>query len=78
MNTIAVTADGTLKCQCGNVPESAGFDPCDATGAVDDSLLDANSTRPVHYVCNMTRFTADPWSSSGPVMELDVSNESGG
>ncbi len=52
MNTIAVTADGTLKCQCGNVPESAGFDPCDVSGAVDDSLLDANSTRPVHYVCN--------------------------
>jgi hypothetical protein len=22
------------------------------SGAVDDSLLDANSTRPVHYVCN--------------------------
>lgn len=52
MNTIAVTADGTLKCQCGNVPDSSGFDPCDASGVVDDTLLDAVSTRPVHYACN--------------------------
>ena len=44
--------DGTLKCACGNVPESSGFDPCHADGTVDDTLILAASTRPLHYVCN--------------------------
>jgi hypothetical protein len=52
MNTITVQPDGTLLCGCGNVPESSGFDPCDAAGVVDETLINVESTRPVHYVCN--------------------------
>ena len=50
-STITVQPDGTLKCSCGNVPWSSGFDPCDARGVFDDTLLDASSIRPVFYKC---------------------------
>ena len=51
MSRITVQPDGTLKCACGKVPWSSGFDPCDADGVIDDTLLDAVSNRPLHYVC---------------------------
>jgi len=44
--------DGTLTCPCGNTPDRSGFDPCTVTGAVDYTLLNADSTRPVYYICN--------------------------
>jgi len=46
-----IQSDGTLLCECGNTPDSDGFDPCHADGLIDDSLLDAGSTRPLRYLC---------------------------
>ena len=60
-NTITVQSDGTLRCECGNVPWSSGFDPCDAQGNPDDTLLDAVSTRPLHYMCMQCGAISDPY-----------------
>lgn len=51
-NTIVVTADGTLKCGCGNTPCGDGFAPCDEHGNVDESLIDVDSDRELRYLCD--------------------------
>lgn len=51
-NRIMVTGDGTLRCECGNTPCRDGFAPCDEHGNVDESLIDADSTGDLHYLCD--------------------------